>query len=96
MTKEEGLRIIQSYFQANQPQVTPNDPLEFPPLGAPAQNPMNSLEANMKKMTVQKQKINPPKWPLPNQKPKMAEIVAQGTAQDRLKIRKFGENRSPI
>lgn len=90
VTKEEGLRIIQSYFQTNnQPQkVTPNDPLEFPPLGAtvPAQNSnqMNSLEQNMKKMTVQQQpKMNPPKWPLPNQKPKMAEIVAQGNASQR-------------
>jgi len=91
VTKEEGLRIIQSYFQTNQPRqkVTPNDPLEFPPLGAsvPAANQMNSLEQNMRKMTVQKQKMNPPKWPLPNQKPKMAEIVAQGNSPQRHPLR---------
>jgi len=80
--------------------VTPNDPLEFPPLGAsvPAANQMNSLEQNMRKMTVQKQKMNPPKWPLPNQKPKMAEIVAQGNSpQDRIKLLfSFSEKSDPI
>lgn len=72
VTKEEGLKIIQSYF--NGQQVKPDDPLDFPPLGAKQQETQPSttgdaLAAQMKKMV------------LDHKKPTMSEIVKSGDSE---------------
>lgn len=75
VSKEEGLKIIQSYFHG---QVKPDDPLDFPPLGHPnltnqdqpaacptpvATNSTWNLASQMKKMVIEQKK------------PTMSEIV---------------------
>jgi len=76
VSKEEGLKIIQSYFHG---QVKPDDPLDFPPLGhpnltnqenqaaacqaTPAPNSSWNLASQMKKMVIEQKK------------PTMSEIV---------------------
>lgn len=77
VSKEEGLKIIQSYFQ-HQNQPVPDDQMEFPPLGMPPSNSQDQahIEQKMKEMSLNQPKMNPSKWPLPNQKPSMSQIVA--------------------
>jgi hypothetical protein len=86
VSKEEGLKIIQSYFH-NQVQPNPENPIDFPPLHATQgvssiPHPFENMTSQMQSMTIGKP-TQKSAWPTPNiqvqenAKPTLSQIVAQ-------------------
>ena len=96
VSKEEGLKIIQTYFH-NQVKPTPDDPIDFPPLGQGGHSfhPFDQMANQMRGLTIGPKPTNQsPKWPLANQKPTLSQIVAQNVAQAHAAVSDHGDTLS--